>query len=299
MRNAILLQGDQDFMNSLIRVVENYTKSVAETVLGRRPAGRGLTVFPDDVFLVSYLRSGSTWARFLFGNLTQDIPITFENVDQLVPLIYDFPDRVLRRLPRLLKSHECFDPRYPRVIHIVRDPRDVAVSFYYYNLKVGVLPAGYSMDDFVDRFLAAQVVNYADRLGSWQDHSLSWFRLRKENPGYRFVRYEDLLSDTAAELTRLCGLLNVYPDPERIHRAVELSSAGQMRSLEEKQWKKWRTTKDSRSDIPFVREARSGGWRTKLSSTSIRKIELAWGTTMKEFGYEFSTTYAPAATQER
>jgi len=299
MRNAILLQGDQDFMNSLIRVLENYTKSVAETVLGRRRAGRGLTVFPDDVFLVSYLRSGSTWARFLFGNLTQDIPITFENVDQLVPLIYDFPDRVLRRLPRLLKSHECFDPRYPRVIHIVRDPRDVAVSFYYYNLKVGVLPAGYSMDDFVDRFLAAQVVNYADRLGSWQDHSLSWFRLRKDSAGYRLVRYEDLLSDTAAELTRLCGLLNIYPDPERIDRAVGLSSAGQMRSLEEKQWKKWRTTKDSRSDIPFVREARAGGWRGRLSSTSIRKIELAWGNTMKEFGYELSTTYAPAAAQER
>ena len=34
---------------------------------GRQIAGRGLTIFPDDIFLVSYPRSGNTWARFLLG----------------------------------------------------------------------------------------------------------------------------------------------------------------------------------------------------------------------------------------
>jgi hypothetical protein len=263
-----------------------YLKTVASAALGRTPAGRGLTVFPDDIFLVSYFRSGSTWARFLLGNfIQQDEPVTFTSIGRLLPIIYDLPDRVLRKLPRVLKSHECFDPRYPRVIYIVRDPRDVAVSFYFYNLKVRVIPDGYSMDEFVNRFVAATVVPYADRVGCWQDHVLSWLRLREGKPGFRLVRYEDLLADPVKQLTNIASLLGIDPAPARIERAVQLSSASHMQSLEKKQSKQWAATKDSRQDISFVREAKSGGWRNKLSASAGATIEQAWGPTMKELGY--------------
>jgi hypothetical protein len=276
-------------MQQVIRL-GRYFKAVASTALGRIPAGRALTVFPDDVFLVSYFRSGSTWSRFLVGNLIQqDEPISFANVERLVPLIYVFPDRVLRRLPRVLKSHECFDPRYPRVVYIVRDPRDVAVSFYYYNLKVRVIPEGYSMDQFVDRFLAANVVDYADLVGCWQDHVLSWVRLRAGTPGFRLLRYEDLLADPARELTNLASFLGIDSTPGRVERAVRLSSGSHMQSLEKEQSKQWVSTKDTRQDIPFVREAKSGGWRNKLSARALKTIEDAWGATMQEFGYELAT----------
>ena len=126
------------------RSVNGRLKAYLQTVLQRKPAGHGLTVFPEDIFLTGYFRSGSTWCRFLFGNyICQDKEVTFANLNDLVPSIYVHPDRILRRLPRVIKSHESFDPRYPRTVYIVRDPRDVAVSFYYYNLKVRVLEDGY------------------------------------------------------------------------------------------------------------------------------------------------------------
>lgn len=258
-------------------------------VLLKNPAGRHLTVFPGDLFLVTYPRSGSTWSRFLFGNLMHaDQAVNFTNVDRLVPTIEDHPDRKLRSLPRILKSHECFDPRYPRVIHIVRDPRDVAVSFYYYALKIRVLPDGYSMDDFVDRFVAAKIVGWADRLGSWEDHTRSWLCMRGGKSNYCLLRYEDLIADPVGELTRTAPLLQMELTPSKIERAVQLSSASQMRSLEQQQSKKWTTTKDSRQDIPFVREAKSGGWRNRLSEASVSKIERAWSGTMQELDYELT-----------
>jgi len=270
-----------------MRTLSERAKGYLDAVLLRKPAGRLVTIFPNDLFLVTYPRSGSTWSRFLFGNLFHTgQAVNFTNVSQLVPTIYEHTDGRLRSLPRILKSHECFDPRYPRVIHIVRDPRDVAVSLYFFNQKVRLLPEGYPMEEFVTHFLAAEVADWVDRLGSWEDHTRSWLCLRRGKSTYCLIRYEDLVADTARELTRVASFFQLDLTPERIERAVRLSSATEMRSLEQKQWKKWVGTKDSRADIPFVREAKSGGWRKHLSEDSAKRIERAWGATMRELDYE-------------
>src|SRR5437763_6232361 len=133
-------------------------------LLGKNPAGRRLTVFPDDIFIVSYTRSGNTWTRFPIGNLVyHDDPVTFANVEARIPEIYLFPDRILRSLsrPRILKSHECFDPRYKRTIYVVRDPRDVAVSLYYYSMKRKTIPQGYALDEFIPKFVAGEFFDYS------------------------------------------------------------------------------------------------------------------------------------------
>jgi hypothetical protein len=276
--------------------LKNHIQIVTQTALGIRPAGHGVTVLPNDVFLVGHFRSGTTWSRFLFGNFVHtDQAVTFANVGDLVPSIYEHADRQLRARPRLLKSHESFDPRYPRVIHIVRDPRDVAVSLYYYCMKVRVIPDGFPKEDFVERFLRTKTGSAADRVGSWEDHTLSWLRLRQGRDTYRMVRYEDLLTQAEQELRKVAPLLGIDPTPERMERAIRLSSAGEMRTLEKTQSKMWVTTKDSRQDIPFVREAKFGGWKTSLPEASVRKIEQAWGSTMEELGYELSAVTAGCA----
>src|SRR5439155_14093272 len=92
--------------------VRDYVAAVSAVVLNRTVAGRRVEVRPNDVFLVSYPRSGNTWIRFLIGNLVcPDDPVTFANVEQRIPSIYTYHNRVLRRLPRILYSNDAYDNR--------------------------------------------------------------------------------------------------------------------------------------------------------------------------------------------
>jgi hypothetical protein len=265
---------------------------VGRVLTGRQMAGRNLTVFPDDVFLVSYPRSGNTWTRFLIGNLIyQDKPVTFANIESRLPEIYFNPDRILRRLsrPRILKSHECFQPHYRRIIYIVRDPRDVAVSFYHHNIKAGNIAEDYSIADFVPRFIAGE---FDAKWGSWSDHVLSWMLLRQNSHAFIVLRYEGMKEQPETELARVaaflreCSFRAIDASREKLQRAIDLSSPDHMRELEKQQASQWVLTRETRSDKPFVRSAMSGGWKTQLPEQSVVAIEAAWGEVIQGLGYD-------------
>src|SRR5262250_812152 len=107
-------------------------------LLGRSRGGRNFPVFPDDVFIVSYPKSGNTWTRFLIANLLYpEKHPDFSNINLVIPDPEALSKRTLAKLPRprILKSHQYFDPRYLRIIYVVRDPRDVLLSQYHFHMK--------------------------------------------------------------------------------------------------------------------------------------------------------------------
>lgn len=281
-----------------VHKIARVARHAGRVLTGRQLAGRNLTVFPDDVFLTSYPRSGNTWTRFLISNLIyQDDPTTFANIESRIPEIYFNPDHKMRALqrPRILKSHECFQPHYKYIIYIIRDPRDVAVSFYHHNLKAGNIPDGYPMDEFIPRFIAAE---FDSRWGSWEENVVSWLTLRQGRPNFLMLRYEDMKRAPETELShvadflRQCSFRPIDASPEKLQRAVELSSPERMRKLEKEQGDKWVLTQKTRQDKPFVRSAKTGGWKSTLSEKAVGMIHAAWGQSMQSLGYELVTAGA-------
>ena len=264
----------------MIKRLINTTKRV----LGHASPGRDFEVFDDDTFIVSFPKSGNTWTRFLIANLLHpEEPANFGNIDRLIPESQGLTRKQLGAVPRprILKSHEYFDARFRKVIYIVRDPRDVAVSQFHFFRKRRRIADDDSIEQFVTRFVAGETCDY----GSWGTNVASWLATRQNSPAFLLLRYEDMVAQTSAELARIASFLGMRATPELVAQAVERSSADQMRKLEGANATAL-VTKNSRPDVPFVRAAKAGGWRTGLPVPAVQQLEAAWGPLMVYLGYE-------------
>src|SRR5215470_19721011 len=205
-------------------------KMVVKYLLGRDKANRNFRVYPDDTFLVSYPRSGNTWTRFLIANLVhRHENVSFLNIERLIPDTASQSSLALKRTPRprLIKTHQYFDHRYPKTIYIVRDPRDVALSYYDFQRKYMQIDDDYPLEQYVDDFVNGKLISIG--WGTWGENVASWVHTRGKRKNFLLLRYEDMMKDTGTELSRIAEVLKIAPDPTRLKHAIEQSSADRMR----------------------------------------------------------------------
>lgn len=270
-------------------------KVVVKYLLGKDKAERNFAVYPDDTFLVSYPRSGNTWTRFLVANLVYpNENVSFVNIERLIPDTSSQSNLALKRMsrPRIIKTHEYFDHRYPKTIYIVRDPRDVALSYYEFQRRYGQIQENHPLESYVDDFVSGRSTA---GWGTWSENVASWFYTRGGSSDFLLLRYEEMMQDTAAQLARVALFLGVEADAARLQKAIELSSADRMRKLEKLEAEQWVATRGGRQVRPFVRVAKTEGWRTALPKTCVQRIESAWGQLMTTLGYALESTDEAAA----
>jgi hypothetical protein len=172
-------------------------------------------IYGDDAFIVSYPRSGSAWLRRLIAQVrdpSSDISVT--QIEKYVPDIYAAGAALEESpRPRVMKSHEPYTAAYPRVVYLVRDGRDVAVSYYDFHRALH----GYtgSFGDFVERFLTGQGGGF----GRWADHVRSWVPARPGRP-FHVVRYEDLHQRPLEALRGVADFLGFDGSADRISTAL-------------------------------------------------------------------------------
>lgn len=249
--------------------------------LRRWRRGRAVDIFDDDLLLVSYPKSGNTWMRYLIGNLIH-AEASFANLEDLIPDIYHNRNGRLLGLPRprVMKSHEPYDPRYRRVVYIVRDPRSVFLSYYKFALKYRTVAAETTMEAFSPWFLDDRIY------GPWDEHVNSWTKtLAPER--IVVVRYEDLLDDAGAQLRRIAAAfgLDEGGSDARIEAAVERSSFDNMRKDERALRADAAILAGSDHAKPFVRSGRKDEWREVVPRELLDAIDGRFSATMAEHGY--------------
>jgi hypothetical protein len=252
-----------------------------------RDNGRAATIFDDDRLIVSYPRSGNTWLSFLLTTLAHPgEPTTFVNLEERCPDIYAHSDAFLRSRarPRLLKSHEAFDPRYRRVVYLVRDPRDVAVSYFRFLVKTRAIDESLRKEDFVHGWVRG---DWGGEYGTWGEHVGSWRGAREDTAdSFHMLRYEDLHADPVRSLAAVAAFLGIEHSDEACKRALELCRPERMRELERVQAGQALGLKGTRLGVPFVGAATVGSSTTELTNAQRTAIADAWAAQMRDLGYE-------------
>jgi hypothetical protein len=229
----------------------------------------------QDVFLVSYPRSGNTWVRFLIANILKPsgVQIDFHNVHEFVPEIGRNND-IIQNLasPRIVKSHDLYNTVFPKVIYLVRDGRDVYVSYYYYKLKQ--LAEGTTFSDFL------RLENVYP--STWSQHLRSWLDDPRPQHNLLMVRYEDLLENAETVLLRMMDFVGITVSPDTIRDAIENSKFDKMRKIDQTKGRKYKPT----GSDEFVRKGKAGTWQKEFSDSDKDYFKKVAGDLLVKLGYE-------------
>jgi len=98
-----------------------------------------------DYLLVSYPKSGNTWVRFLLTSYLTNKPATFHDIAIIIPddhMVSTYKNNNKR--PSIVKTHKILltEIKKKKIIYLIRDGRDVAVSYYHYLMKVRQIDDG-------------------------------------------------------------------------------------------------------------------------------------------------------------
>ncbi|XP_005219519.1 sulfotransferase 2A1-like isoform X2 [Bos indicus] len=185
----------------------------------------------EDVLLLTYPQSGTNW-------LIETVCLIYSKGDpkwvQSEPIWDRSPwvetkhgYELLKEKegPRLISSHlpiqlfpKSFFKSKAKMIYLIRNPRDVLVSGYFFWRSAKFVKRPQSLEQYFEWFVEGNVV-----FGSWFDHARGWMSMRdKEN--FLILSYEEMKWDMRSTVEKICQFLGKKLEPEELNSVLKNSS---------------------------------------------------------------------------
>jgi Sulfotransferase domain len=212
---------------------------------------RGYVPGAQDVFVMTYAKSGTNWMMQIVWQLIHHGKGEFDHIHNVVP----WPDAKLVGGPmmgnyaipldqatdwetaperkRVIKTHFNWEllpySEEARYIAVIRDPKDVFVSSYFFMKGSGMGGAMPSVDTMYRLFLADKYMLG----GSWPANTAGyWAQRHKAN--VLVVSFKSMKRDLEGTVRRVAGFLNVCAPDDVIREVCAKASFPYMKRIDHK-----------------------------------------------------------------
>ncbi|KAJ7341865.1 hypothetical protein JRQ81_007491 [Phrynocephalus forsythii] len=247
----------------------------------------------SDVFLVTYPKSGTVWTQNILNliyyeghrNGTEQVYL----MDRMPWVEYNFRnvDFAKRESPRLIASHLPYHlvPKGLRsgrgkVIYVLRNPKDVLVSYYHfskYSRKLEEL----DFEDLMERFLAGKVI-----AGLWLDHVEGW-STHRDDFNILFLTYEEMKKDLRSAVLKICRFVGKKLTEEEIDEVVDRATFDKMSKDRRANYENLSSDLVDHTKGRFLRKGIVGDWKNTMTVAQSERFDHVFKKRMQKLPFKF------------
>jgi hypothetical protein len=255
----------------------------------------------SDWVLMSWGKSGRTWLRVMLsraytlkGGLPASELLDFDNFrdkDAGLPAVFFTHNNYLRDYTGNPQSKAHFKGK--RIVLLVRDPRDVAVS-QFFQWQYRMRPNKKFINDYpphgADISTWDFVLHEEAGVPHIVDYFNGWAQAIPELQDVLIVRYEDMRTEPTEELSKILDFTGADASDEQVREAVEFAAFENMKKMEEERFFKGSGARvkpgDKNNPQSFkVRKAKVGGYRDYFTDEQCDQLAAMVEKLDPMFGY--------------
>ncbi|KAM4693521.1 sulfotransferase 6B1-like [Discoglossus pictus] len=223
----------------------------------------------DDLLLAAYPKCGSNWTI----QLLQDMIKASYNKDPppIMPMLeFAIPGKFEKlkedSSPRVLTSHMVYGKlpndffyKKAKILVVIRNPKDTAVSLFHFHNSNPQLPNYSSWDEFFQDFISGKVV-----WGSYFDYALAWNK-HIDDENVLIISFEEMKQDLAAAVKKVSNFFGMSLTEEQVQ---QISDKGTFKSMKEK-------AKERYGELgqPIFRKGEVGDWKNYFSEAQSQEVD--------------------------
>ncbi len=262
----------------------------------------------SDWVLMSWGKSGRTWLRVMLsrayqlkGGLPSDELLDFDNFrqqDDALPAVFFTHNNYLRDYTGNSESKAHFKGK--RIVLLVRDPRDVAVS-QFFQWKYRMRPNKKFINDYPAHGSAVEPWDFVQDPDAGVpriiDYFNGWAQAVPELVDVLVIRYEDMRARPAEVLRKIFDFTGADISEQQIAEAVDFAAYDNMKKMEQERHFKGSGARvkpgDQANPQSFkVRKAKVGGYRDYFTDEQCKQLDDMMAELDPVFGYAASVEHS-------